>query len=292
MAKKISSQLHIRNMLEPTLRDNNILRGVKRAEVLVLWRKVAGAELARFTSAKRFRDGVLWVEVADSETAMHLNYQRQHFLAAYHDRFAVKNLRDIRFSVGIAPDTQTEVETIDILAMPLNAPEQQQLQQLSQTLGKLELTPELAQTTLATATHLIKNRAYKQKQDYIPCEACGVLTHPRRIKEGLCFICYRYLSEPKVLRASQQLQNEPDAALPILSEDERRVAALLAKRQLEQKLHELLPFVLADSNYRAIFTASAHCYLAHALDKELATISRDDYAFLPVNMARVVGYWS
>lgn len=292
MAKDRSNHFHITSFLEPTLRKNNILRGFQRARVVVLWTKVAGAELARFTQAKRFRDGVLWVEVADSETAMHLNYQRQHFLAAYRDKFDIKNLRDIRFSVGIAQDTAKEPEPVDILAMPLGALEHVELNNLSQALGKLELSPELARTTLATATHLVKNRAYKQGHDYIPCEACGVLTHPSRIKEGLCFICYRYLSEPKVLRASQRLQREPDTVMPLLSEDERRVAALLAKRQLEQQLQELLPFVLADTSYRQSFTDSAHCYLAHALDKKLSMVNADDYAYLPVNMARVVGYWS
>src|SRR5690554_4697886 len=59
-------------VLDEVFRRGGMKRSLKRAQVVVLWTRVAGRELSRFTRARAFRDGVLFVDTSDSETAMHL----------------------------------------------------------------------------------------------------------------------------------------------------------------------------------------------------------------------------
>lgn len=289
--RKSHSMQPLSNLLEPMLRKQHIWRGVQRARVVVLWLEVVGEQVAAFSQATHFREGTLWVEVSDSETAMHLSYQRQHFLRVYREKFAISNIRDIRFRVGNPQKRRLEQTVGRIPDVALDDEGEEALAQLEQTLGRLELSPELAHITLNTARALVRSRAYRHEKGYHACRACQVLTQSQDMVEGLCFVCHHYRQDVKVQRASLELSQEPDRLLPLLSEDERRVAQLLAMDALEAQLYQLLPYVLADTSYRQPFTAAAHRYLAHKQGKALAEVSADDYAFLPLNMARVVGYW-
>ena len=64
------SERHVSELLGEFFRRSGLKRAVRRAEAVLLWPQVAGAEVARFTEARVLRDGVLYVDVSDSETAM------------------------------------------------------------------------------------------------------------------------------------------------------------------------------------------------------------------------------
>ena len=90
----------ISDLVAEVFKRGGIKRAVKRANVVLLWPQVAGREVAKFATAKVFRDGVLYVDVSDSETSMHLMLQRQKFIDVYRTKYRVRELRDISFKVG------------------------------------------------------------------------------------------------------------------------------------------------------------------------------------------------
>ena len=82
---------NVADLLAEAFKRGGLRRGVKRAEAVLLWPQVVGAALAKFTEAKSLQDGVLYVEVADSETAMHLSFQRAKFVNVYAAKFGDYN---------------------------------------------------------------------------------------------------------------------------------------------------------------------------------------------------------
>ena len=80
---------HVSDVLAEVFKRGGMKRAVKRAEAVLLWSQVVGPEVAKFTEAKSLQDGVLFVEVTDSETAMHLSLQRQRFIDVYRGKFEV-----------------------------------------------------------------------------------------------------------------------------------------------------------------------------------------------------------
>ena len=70
-------------LLHEVFRRSGLVRGVRRAEAVVLWRRVVGPEVARFARAVTLQHATLVVDVPDPETALHLGLQRHHLLRAY-----------------------------------------------------------------------------------------------------------------------------------------------------------------------------------------------------------------
>lgn len=133
-------------------------------------------------------------------------------------------------------------------------------------------------------------RAQRQAEGWAPCTVCGALSPPQ-LKGTLCSTCARYAAAPKVLRASRTLAVAPGSATPLLSDDERAVAAELAKGYLERRLQELLPQTLADPTFRPHLERAARCYLAHQLGKRLEDVGEDDFGYLDARVARALGRW-
>ena len=91
---------HVRRWLDAALRRGGWVRGVRRAEAVVAWPRIVGADVARFATAVAYQQGTLVVEVADAETSLHLGLQRQRILDAYRERLGDPPVRDLRFRVG------------------------------------------------------------------------------------------------------------------------------------------------------------------------------------------------
>lgn len=261
---------------------SGIKRQIKRAEAVLLWPQVVGSEVAQFTLARSLQDGVLLVEVADSETAMHLSFTRQKFLDVYRAKFGIKEVQDIRFRVGrvaeatSAPTLQTEV-TADPKALAA----------LARQLGALNLPDALAQPAIKAAKAMLAYRARRQAEGWRPCPICEALS-----PDGtLCSTCLRYSATSPVREAAQLLAAQPHGATPLLSAEERAVACYLARRLLEELLLKLLPQVLADSAQRGALELTARCYLAHCLDRSLEAITEDDFEHLDPRVARALGRW-
>ncbi len=271
---------HVSDVLAEVFKRGGMKRQVQRAEAVLLWRQVAGAEVARFTEAKTLQDGILFVEVSDSETGMHLMLQRQRFLDVYHAKFQVREVRDIRFRVG--RPTRPEAE----------APEAKPVQVDSKALANLarnvsELPEHLAKPTLQAARALLAYREKRRAEGWEPCPLCGAMT----ARATLCESCQRYAEDVRVERAAGLLSVEPQAETPLLSEDERAVAVHLAKTRLLDRLRELLPQVLADPTHKLELEAVARCYVAHELGKTLEAVEDADLDVLEQRVARALGRW-
>ena len=277
-----SPSKNVADLLAEAFKKGGLRRGVKRAEAVLLWPQVVGAKVARFTEAKTLQDGVLFVEVADSETAMHLSFQRQKFVNVYVAKFGVRDVKDVRFRMGRRPLLEETPPTV-----PPPPPDPKALADLARTVAHAELSSELTQSAIKTAKSMLSWRAARAAEGWRACRVCGSLTPT----PGLCSTCVRYAAFPKVRTASRTLAVAPEQATPLLSDEERAVAVFQAKAYLTEKLQELLPQVLADPTYRAHLEFAARCYLAHLLEKPLTDVSDGDLNRLDARIARALGRW-
>ena len=279
MANKPSN---VADVLAEVFKRGGMRRGVKRAEAVLLWPQVVGRDVAQFTTARSVQDGTLFVEVPDSETAMHLSFQRQKFLNVYRAKFGIKDVREVRFRVGrqITPDAPAP-KPAEASADP------KALAALARQLGELDLSEDLSRPAMQAAKAMLAYRSRRTAEGWTPCAVCVTL-----IEEGkLCTVCERYATSPLIRRASHQLAVDPTQATPMLSNDERGVAVYLAKAYLKEKLQELLPQVLADPAFKLYLESAARCYLAHLLEKPLQEVSEDDFDRLDARVARALGRW-
>lgn len=279
---KRSNTKNVADLLAEVFKKGGLKRGVRRAEAVLLWPQVVGPKVAKFTEAKTLQDGVLFVEVSDSETAMHLSFQRQKFLNVYQAKFGVRDVREVRFRTGrrTAPEPpQAEAQGAQ--------PDPKALADLSRHLSAADLPDPLTQSAMRAAKAMLVWRAQREAEGWVGCAICGALTP----QKGLCSTCARYSGSVKIQTASRTLAVAPQSETPLLSDDERAVAVFLAKGYLERRLQELLPQVLADPTYRAHLEHAARCYLAHLLGKPLSDVSEADLSRLDARVARALGRW-
>jgi hypothetical protein len=261
-------------------------RRLKRAEAVILWPQVVG-DVARFSEAKRLQDGVLIVEVADSETAMHLSHQRHRFIDAYQRRFGVSELKDIRFRVGKPQAPQTPAPP-----PPQVAPDPKALALMAKHINA-QLPDTLAGPALQAAKAMLRAQAARAAQGAPQCQICGVITQqtpadtPKPM--ALCRACRRYLEHPLVSRASRAIAVNPDKPTPELSDDERLAALWQAERLLHKRIDGLIPHVLAEPDQRVILETAVRCYLALHLKKPLAEVTETDFARLEPHLQRLLG---
>ena len=279
------AEKHVRDVLAEVFRRGGMVRSLRRAEAVVAWPRVAGPELARFSRARALRSGVLFVDVPDSETAMHLSLQRGRFLDAYERRFGAREVRDIRFTAGrpaeaavdarVAPDTATE-------------PDPGEWTELSRRLGELDLPAELAGPALGAARAMLAHRRRARDAGWTPCPHCGALSPD----PGPCDACRRHRADPGVRAAARALSVDPGVATPALSDEERTVAVALAVEALDARLLELLPHVLASPDLRPQLERAARHRAA--LDAGVAPdrVGPDELDRLDPRIGRVLGRWA
>lgn len=277
-------ETHVSELLAEVFRRGGMKRSLKRAQAVLLWPQVAGSQLARFTRARNLIDGVLFVDVPDSETAMHLTLQRKRFLDVFQGKFGAREVKDIRFQTGRQmpaeepPEEGAEPVSID----------PHDLSRMNRALGELDLPAELSRPALEAAEAMLAYRAKRKAQGWKECPTCGALTPD----EGLCSTCLRYAQDPQVRSAAQRLQTSPATQTPNLSEDQRSVAERLALEELDRVMRELLPQVLAQPELRTQLEAVARCYLSLRLGKSPAQIDERDLTLLPERVARILRHWS
>jgi hypothetical protein len=140
---------------------------------------------------------------------------------------------------------------------------------------------------MQAARAMLAYRERRLAEGWTVCELCQGLSETADI----CNTCKRYAADPRIQKASHLLATKPTASLPLLSDDEQRVAKHLAKRYLHEKLQELLPQVLADPTYKLELETVAHCYIAHLLDKPVVEVTSEDLDLLESRVARALGRW-
>jgi len=273
---------HVRDVIGEFFRRGGMLRSVRRAEAVVAWPRIVGAELARFAQARALRSGVLLVDVSDSETAMHLSLQRARFLDAYERYLGRREVRDIRFAAGRrAPPPAASPP------QPPRDPDPQAWSALAAELGALDLPVELAGPALAAARAMLTHRRRAREAGWTPCPHCGALSPD----PGPCEACRRYRADPGVRFAAERLVTDPDAATPELSDDERVVARALAVEALDARLLELLPQVLAAPELKPQLAQAARHRVALDQGRPTCDIDDADLDRLDPRIARVLGRW-
>ncbi len=273
------AERHVAELLGEVFRRSGMKRAVRRAEAVLLWPQVVGTEVARFAAARVVREGVLYVDVSDSETAMHLSLQRRRFLDVYRGRFDTHEIKDIRFRVGPVPPAQAPVE------MPAARPDPEALAALARTLGELELPDPVAGAAIRAGRALLSYRARRLAEGWSPCPTCGALS----AEAGLCPACRRYAREGRVTAAARRLTVQPGAPTPELCEEERAVATHLAVRSLHATLDELLPQVIADPALKPQLERAARCCVALEAGEAAEALDDGDLGRLPARVRRVLG---
>lgn len=278
------SPQHVGDLLDHWVRRQGMVKAMHRARAVLLWSRVVGADLARFTRARSLKGGVLYVEVPDSETAMHLSLQRLRFVEAYRERFGVREVKEIRFRVGHAPPAEAPREA-DPPRSPPPEPEAEAWSNLSGALGRMDLPEAVASSALRAGRAFLSAQRRKREAGWRPCPHCGALTPD----DGPCTPCARYRASDAVHRAAAQLAVDAAAATPHLSEEERTVARSVARERLDAELEELLPHVIADPSLRDQLEQAARCRLALDHDGRPPHLDDDDWARLDPRVARALG---
>lgn len=279
------SPQHVGDLLEAFFRRRGIKKAVDRARAVTLWPRVAGADVARFTRARSLKGGVLYVEVPDSETGMHLSYQRRRFLQVYAERFGVREVREIRFRSGLRPDDEAGEAQPPPETETRTEPDPEAWSHLAASLGRLDLPESVATPALRAGRAYLALQRRRREQGWRPCPHCGALTPDG----SACDACARYRHEPAVLRASEKMLVNPGAATPDLTEEQRTVARAQARERLDAELLELLPHVVAEPRLRGQLEQAARCRLALERDVSPQDVGPEDWQRLDVRVARTLG---
>lgn len=277
------AETHVRSLIGEVFRRGGMRRAVRRAEAVLMWPRIAGPELARFARATSLKGGVLFVDVPDSETAMHLSLQRARLLEAYDARFGSREVKEIRFRAGRKP----EVAAGEPATTARSEPDPDELVALTRSLGSLDLPEPLVGPALAAARAMLAHRSRVRAEGWTPCPHCTALSPD----PGPCDACRRHRQAPRVRRASERLVTDPAAPLPELGGDELAVARALAAEALDARLDELLPQVLASPALAPQLERAARHRLALEDGIPPEDVTDDDHARLDPRVARALGRW-
>jgi len=279
------AERHVSEFFAEVFRRAGMKRNMKRAEAVLLWPRVVGADVARFSTARALRDGILYVDVSDSETAMHLSMQRSRFLGEYRTTYGVTDVREIRFQVGRVKRAEPEPGADGPEQPDLERVDPQELARIARDLDALGLPEEVAQITLQAGRRFLALQAARRDAGWVPCPTCGALHDgsvrpltPREealdeagrreeaveLARELCAACARYSQEGKVRSAAMRVKLDPTVATPDLSEDERAVARHLAARHLDADLRELMPVAALQPAVLPQLDRAARCRVALA----------------------------
>src|SRR5690606_7852923 len=295
------------DLLTELFRRKGMGRSMKRAEGVRLWPRVVGRDVARFSSARAFTNGVLIVDVTDSETAMHLSMQRQRFIAVFHDTYGLKEVKDIRFQAG---RVQAETEDMDGASDDKHTEAGPELVPLERAVEAAALPTEVAASARAAARSLAGHWARQRAAGHLPCPTCGVLhdgalTAPmpreRRMAETgrtneairdreLCASCRRADREPRVIAAARRMALSPSEPEPGLAHEEAQVAMRAARMYLEETLNDLLPRAVADPSVRSHLDQAARCLAALVTGKRPDDLTDQDMHVLDEGVARFLGW--
>lgn len=274
---------HVRDLIADVFRRGGMRRAVRRAEAVLAWPRIVGPETARFTAARALKNGVLFVDVPDSETAMHLSLQRERFLEAYRERFGHRDVRDIRFRAG-RPGGDTGGEA----PPPAPPPDENEVTTLRRELGEVDLPDALVEPAMTAAHAMLRHRARARARGWTPCPHCGALSPDA----GPCDACRRHRAAPRVTFAAERLTVDPTLPLPSLGEDERAVARDLALERLDARMLELVPEVLTSRDLAPHLEVAARNRLALERGCSPDEVDLADVERLDARVARALSRWT
>ena len=282
-------------LLREAFRRSGLQRGVRRAEAVVLWRRVVGPDVARFSRAVALQQATLVVDVPDPETALHLGLQRHHLLRAYAEHLGPDVVREIRFRVGRSADDEHAPQPAPRSSASADP------RAVAALARRLQDVPEaLAGPALQAGASLLALQARRRAEGWQPCPVCHALREPQQgataspatAHPDWCPTCRRLASIPRVTRQAARLAGEPDAATPSLSDDERLVARVLAAQRAAERALALLPQALADPSVVQDLEHVARAQAALICDLPLDQVDDEALAHVDPRILRALGRWS
>lgn len=231
-------------LLEKLFARQGLKRGMRDAQVVQAWRRAVGPEAARLSEARRFTRGTLFVDVSDSETAMHLAMQRRRFMDAINDALGWEAVKELRFA---ARGSVSPVATPDRSAEPrFGPPGPDDTRAAVRLVGEADQTVGLEAVTRAAAAFAARERE-AQAAGWSRCVYCDAVIEGGRT----CLTCGRYEHDARVQQTAAAWTAGEDGPTMALTEDEARVARTLAAGQLLQQVEMDLPAALTDRRVAA-----------------------------------------
>lgn len=103
--------LPLNRLIQDGLRHYSLEKGVRAAQAVQMWDRVAGPSVAGVTRAEVVQDGVLLVYTKSSAWSQELSMLREQLVAGINAELGCDALRDIRFQVKRFSVRQPLVET-------------------------------------------------------------------------------------------------------------------------------------------------------------------------------------
>ncbi|HEY3413358.1 MAG TPA: DUF721 domain-containing protein [Armatimonadota bacterium] len=110
-------------LINEGLKHYHLEQGVKAAQAVNVWDRVAGPAVASVTRADIVRDGVLWVFTPSSAWSQELSMLRPNLIAGINAAIGIEAVTDIRFRVKRLPTRRPDEPAPDRLPKTLTADE-------------------------------------------------------------------------------------------------------------------------------------------------------------------------
>ena len=119
MAEEISS---LRRALERSLRDLGLQKRLKIEQLTMLWPKIVGPGVAKIASPAQFRNGTLFIDVADSVWMQELKFQEGELIDRLNDALREPLVRRLFFQLARTPLPPEPSSSRESTTMPPAAP--------------------------------------------------------------------------------------------------------------------------------------------------------------------------
>jgi hypothetical protein len=100
VAEEISS---LRRALERSLRDLGLQKRLKTEQLTVLWPRIVGPSVAKIAHPAQFRNGTLFIDVADSVWMQELKFQEGELIGRLNDALREPLVRRLFFQLARTP---------------------------------------------------------------------------------------------------------------------------------------------------------------------------------------------
>jgi hypothetical protein len=121
VAEEISS---LRRALDRSLRDLGLQKRLKTEQLTVLWPRIVGPSVAKIANPAQFRNGTLFIDVADHVWMQELKFQEVELIRRLNDALHEPLVRRLFFqlarTVPPEPSIPRESTTAPLVATPLD----------------------------------------------------------------------------------------------------------------------------------------------------------------------------
>jgi hypothetical protein len=126
VAEEISS---LRRALERSLRDLGLQKRLKTEQLTVLWPKIVGPSVAKIAHPAQFRNGTLFIDVADNVWMQELKFQEGELIGRLNDALREPLVRRLFFQLARTPppEPSSQCESTPAVAVATILDPQQEL---------------------------------------------------------------------------------------------------------------------------------------------------------------------